>query len=121
MRALLSLERPQEINKLLLLLSVQLIKMFDDLIGLAALASVIPDSFYQVGRPPVMEEEDTLSDAPEGSGSEFIRAGAALRDAIGEALAHVVDDKVREEIRRLIGECGTRISRRAAGNHFARS
>jgi len=49
-----------------------------------------------------MEEEDALSDAPERSGSELVRASAALLDAVREAFAHVVDDKVRVKIRRLI-------------------
>ena len=120
MRALFSLERPQEINNLLLLPSVQLMEMFDDLICLAARALVISDSVYQVGRPSVMEEEDALSDAPEGSGAELVGAGAALRDAVGEAFAHVVDEKVRIKIRRLMGKRSTRAGRGAARNHFAR-
>jgi len=121
MRALFSLERPQEINNLLLLPSVQLMEMFDDLICLAARALVISDSVYQVGRPSVMEEEDALSDAPEGSGAELVGAGAALRDAVGEAFAHVVDEKVRIKIRRLMGKRSTRAGRGAARNHRARS
>jgi hypothetical protein len=32
-----------------------------------------------------------LSDAPERSGSELVGAGTTLRDAVGEAFAHVVD------------------------------
>ena len=60
MRASFSLERPKEINNLLLLPSVQLIEMFDDLICLAARALVISDSAYKVGSPSVMEEEDAL-------------------------------------------------------------
>ena len=120
MRALFSLERPQEINNLLLLPSVQLMEMFDDLICLAARALVISDSVYQVGRPSVMEEEDALSDAPEGSGSELVGAGAALRDAVGEVFAHMVDEKVGEKIRRLIGKRSTRAGRGAARNHCAR-
>ena len=47
MRALFSLERPEEINNLLLLPSVQLIEMFDDLICLAARVLVISDSVYK--------------------------------------------------------------------------
>jgi hypothetical protein len=45
-----------------------------------------------------MEEEDTLSDAPERSGSELVGAGPTLRNAIGQAFAHVVDNKVRVKI-----------------------
>jgi len=121
LRVLFSLERPQEIDDLLLFLRAQFIEAFDDLICLAATASVGPDRFYQVGRPSVMEEEDTLSNAPEGSCSELVGSGAALRDAVGEAFAHVVDEKVREEIRRLMGKRRTWDGSGAARNHIARS
>ena len=94
--------------------------MFDDLICLAAMALVSPDGVNQIGRSPIMEEEDALPDAPQGSGSELIGAGAALCDAVGEAFAHVVNEKVRVKIRRLIGKRGTRTGRGAARNHRAR-
>src|SRR5580704_10259764 len=116
LRVLFSLQRTQEIDDFLLLLRSQPIEMFDDLICLAAKALVISDSFHQVGRPSIMEEEDALSDAPERSGSELVGAGAALRDAVGEAFAHVVDDKVRVKIRRLIGKRDARAGRRATSN-----
>ena len=87
-----SLERPQEINEFLLLLSSQPIEMFDDLVCLAAKTLVISDSLHQVGRPSIVEEEDALSDAPQRSSSELVRAGATLRDAVGESFAHVMDD-----------------------------
>ena|ERR1022692_520432 len=88
------LERPQEIDDSLLLLGAQLIEMFDDLTCLAARTPMISDGVYQVGRPSIMEEEDALSDAPQRSGSELVRPGAPLRDAVGQAFAHVVDQKV---------------------------
>src|SRR5271169_4529486 len=115
-----SLERPQEVDDLLLLLRAQFIEMFNDLTCLAAAALVSFDGVYQVGRPSVMQEEDTLSGAPQGSGSELVGAGAALGDAVGEAFAHVVDEKVREKIRRLIGQRSTWAGRGAARNHCAR-
>jgi hypothetical protein len=90
--------------------------MFDDLICLAAKALVIPDGFQQVGRPSIMEKEDALPDAPERSGSELVGACGTLRDAVGEAFAHVVDDKVRVKIRRLIGRRNARACGGAAGN-----
>ena|ERR1700687_3420982 len=96
------LERPQEIDDLLLLLRSQPIEMFDHLICFAATALVIADGFHQVGRASIMEEEDALSDAPERSGPELVGPGATLRDAVGEAYAHVVDDKVGVKIRGLI-------------------
>src|ERR1700692_1788166 len=66
-----------------------------------------------------MEKEDALSDAPKGSGSELVGAGGTLRDAVGEAFAHVVDQEVRIKIRRLIGKRSTRPGRGAACNHRA--
>src|ERR1019366_8217168 len=68
-----------------------------------------------------MEEEDALSDAPEGSSSELVGAGAALRDAVGEAFTLVVDEQVRIKIRRLMGKRRTRTGRGAACNHRAGS
>jgi len=58
-----------------------------------------------------MEEEDALSDAPERSGSELVGARATLRDTVSEAFAHVVDEKVRVKIRRLIRKRGARAGR----------
>src|SRR5262245_17949122 len=115
-----SLERPQEINDVLLLLSSQPNETFDDLICLAAIDLVISNGFHQVSRPSIMEEEDALSDAPERSGSELVGAGTTLRDSVGEAFAHVVDEKVRVKIRRLIGKRSARAGRRAARDLCAR-
>src|SRR5579864_1179552 len=96
------LERAQEIDDFLLLLSGQPIELFDDLICFAATALVISDGDHEVGRASIVEEEDALSDAPERSGSELVGAGSALRDAVGEGYAHVMDDEVGVKIRRLI-------------------
>ena len=103
----------------LLLLNGQLIEVFNDPIGLAAVALVSLDGINQVGGTSIVEEEDALSDAPERSGSELVGAGATLRNAVSEAFAHVVYEKVRVKIRRLIGKRSTRARRRAARNHFA--
>ena len=78
--------------------------MFDDLIRFAVAALVSFDGVYQVVGPSIVQKKYALSDAPEGSGSELVGAGAALRDAVGEALAHVVDEQVRIKIRGLIGK-----------------
>src|SRR5262249_45449367 len=115
-----SVKRPEEINDVLLLLSSQPIETFDDLICLAAIALVISNDFHQVGRPSIMEEEDALSNAPERSGSEFVGAGTTLRDAVGEAFAHVVDEKVGVKIRCLIGKRSARAGRGAARDLCAR-
>ena len=83
------LERAQKIDDFLLLLNGQPIEVFDDLIGLAAVALVSPNGVNQVGRTPIMEKEDALSDAPERTGPELVGAGAALCNAVGQAFAHV--------------------------------
>ena len=98
------LERAQKIDDFLLFVSLQLIKVIDHLTCLAARALVGSDGLHQVAGPPVMEEENALSDAPQGSGSELVGAGGALRDAVCKAFAHVVDKKVRVKIDRLIGK-----------------
>ena len=74
------------------------------LFGLATGALVVLDSFHQVGGASVVEEEDALPNTPERSGSELIGAGATLRDAVRKTFPHVVDEKVGEEIHRLIGQ-----------------
>jgi len=100
-----------------LLLNGQLIEVFDDFIGLAAVALVSPDGLNQVGGAPIMEEEDALSDAPERSSSELVRAGAALGNAVSQAFAHVVHEQVGEKIRSLIGKRSTRTGGGSARNH----
>ena len=114
------LERPQEIDDFLLFPSAQFVEMLNDLICLTATAPVSSNGVNQVGGPSVMEEEDTLSDTPEGSCPEFVGTGAALGDAVSESFAHVVDEKVGVEIRSLIGKGSTRAGRGTARNHFAR-
>ena len=118
MRSDSSLKRPQEINDVLLLPSSQPIETFDDLVCLAAIALVISNDFHQVGRPSIMEEEDTLSDTPKRSGSELVGAGTTLCDAVGEAFAHMVDEKVRVKIRRLIGKRSVRACRCCAPREY---
>src|SRR5208283_76749 len=100
----LELQRPQEGDEVLLLLRAQPIEMLDHCVRLAATALVSSDGFYQVARTPIVQEENALSDAPERRAAELVGAGAALRDTVCQRCAHVVDKKVREKIRRLIGK-----------------
>lgn len=58
------LERSQKIDNFLLFLDAQLIEILDDFVCFTATAVVSSDGFNQVVGQPVMEEEDTLSDAP---------------------------------------------------------
>ena len=93
---------------MLLLLSAQTVEMFDDPVGLASFALVGADGLHQIGRAAVMEEEDALPDAPQRSGSEFIGSGTAMCNAVGEAVAHVMDEKVGKEMRCLVRQCSAR-------------
>jgi len=50
-----------------------------------------------------MQEEDALANAPQWSRAELIRPGGALKDAIGQVCAHVMNGKIRV---RMIGHVG---------------
>lgn len=114
-------ERAQEIDDSLLLFDAQLIELVDDLVGLAAAAFVSPDGFNQVGSATVVEKEVALADAPERCSPELVWASAALRNAIGEAFTHVVNEQVGPEVRRLVREGSAWDRRGAAGNHLTGS
>src|SRR3984893_8207329 len=113
------LERPQEVDDILLLLSGQPIETVDDLICLAILAPVGFDSLNEIACTSVMEEKNALPDAPERSCSKLIGTCATLRDAVRKISTHVVDEDVGEEIHGFVGERCTRVRRGAAGNHLA--
>lgn len=74
----------------------------DDPIGFAAFAPVSSDSVNQIGCASIMKEEDALTDAPERSRAKLIRSGAALRNAVGKAFAHVVDEEIGPQMRGLV-------------------
>jgi hypothetical protein len=114
-----SLQRTQEIDDFLLLPSSHPFEIFDDPICFTAKALVIADGFHQVGRPSVVEEEKALADAPQGSGAELVWPCGALGDAVGEALAHVMDEQVGVKIGSLIRKGGARIGGGTAGNLYA--
>ena len=70
-------------------------EVVDNSTGLACLALVILDGLIQVGRTSVVEKEDSLPNAPERGGSEFIGSGAALCYTVGQAFSHVVNEDQR--------------------------
>ena len=61
LRALPSLERPQEIDNFLLLLSTQLVETFDDLICLAATTPVSSDGGHHTKRQKSYANASRLS------------------------------------------------------------
>ena len=52
------------------------------------------DRDIQVIGSTVMEEEDTLADAPQRRGSEFVAIGTALRDTVRQSASHVMYGKI---------------------------
>ena len=50
--------------------------------------------------PAVMKKEDPLADTPERRGAKFPTSSQALRHALGQSIAHVMHEQVREEIDR---------------------
>src|SRR5258708_30520795 len=62
------LERAQEVDDVLLLLSGELIETLHDFICLAIAAPVGLDSLHQIASPSVVEEKDALPDTPSRAG-----------------------------------------------------
>src|SRR5882724_5371898 len=57
---------------------------------------MIHDRLVEVRGMPVMEEEDALAQSPQRGCAELAATGIALRDAVGQPSAHVVDGEVAE-------------------------
>src|SRR5215470_20450922 len=61
---------------------------------------MLKDGLKQIRCSSVVQEENTLTDSPERSGPELVRAGLALDDVVREFRAHVVQHQVRKQIDR---------------------
>ena len=111
-----SLQRPQEIQQILLLLRGELVVETDDCVGFRATAGVLLNGMNQpaVGRSgaSIMQKKDTLTETPKGSGAEFVRARAALADVVRQSSSHVMDEQVGEERGSLVGKTGREAGRR---------
>src|SRR3954466_13961916 len=62
---------------------------------------MLADRVFQVVAASVVQKEDALPEAPQRRGAEFPSCGGALRDVVGEPDAHVMQQQVGVEIRRL--------------------
>ena len=91
-----ALQRAQIVEQVLLLRLAECIEVVNHIVGLRwaeapiAGALVSLNRLYEVGRAPVVEEEDPLTEPPEWGGAEFIAIGFALADVVGEAWPHLV-------------------------------
>ena len=63
-----------------------------------------PDGLQQVFRSAIVQEKCSLTEAPQGSRTKFIRPGIALTDIIGKPDSHIVNGKIREQVSLLVVE-----------------
>src|ERR1700730_1397571 len=74
---------------------------------------MVHDRLVEVRGMPVMQQEDALAQSPQRGGAEFAAIGVALRDTVGQALAHIVEGEVAE--RKKCDIVLVRIARSAGG------
>src|SRR5262245_30032861 len=63
---------------------------------------MLKDGLKQIRRPSVVQEENTLTESPERSGSKLVGAGLPLDDVVCEFRAHVVQHQVGKQIDRSV-------------------
>ena len=93
------LPRPQKIKQILFLLLGKRLESSDHAIRFGTCAGMFGYRIHEIFRAPVVQEKDALSKAPQGRGSELIRAGAALGDPIRKICAHVMHKQVGKQMR----------------------
>ena len=98
------LERSQKIQQILLILRPQPEGPSHDSVRLRARAPVFSDRLNQIPGTTVMKEEQSLSQAPEGSAPKFSPFRLSLAYSIGETRTHVMDRKVRVQVDVLVVE-----------------
>ena len=60
----------------------------------AVRASVAFDGLQQVGSTPIMQEEESLANTPQGSRAELIRPRRALTDTVRQVPPHMVEREI---------------------------
>src|SRR6266699_2773169 len=60
------------------------------------------DGLQQIAGPAVVQEEDSLSNAPQRSAPEHVALGGALRDIVRQPGSHMMNQKIRVEVDRLV-------------------
>ena len=96
------LQRPQEVQEMLLVGGRQRLEEADYRVRLRALALVRENRGIEVSRTAIVKEEQSLAEAPERCRAEFVPRGQSLRDAIGEPAPHVVKKQIGKQIHRLL-------------------
>src|SRR5262249_12136728 len=109
-RQTVGLKRTQEMQDVLFLGLWQVLERLDDRVcfggvtsaGAAALMRL--NRLEQVRGAAVMEKKKPPAYPPQGSGAELARASLPLRDPIGQAWPHVMEQQIGEEIDGLIAQ-----------------
>ena len=84
------------------------------------------DRLEEIRGPPIVQEEDALSQAPQGRRPELVALGPALQDIVGQARSHGVHQDVRKQVDGLVPQRShravarrqhRRVTERAADDH----
>lgn len=76
-------ERAQEVQEILLLLRAQAAEeVVDDDVGFRARTGVFSNGIEEIGGTAIVQEENTLTEAPERRRTELVWTSSALRDAV---------------------------------------
>ena len=62
------------------------------------------DGLHQIRGSAIVQEKRSLTEAPQGSRTKFIRPRIALTDIIGKPDSHIVNGKIREQVSLLLVE-----------------
>src|SRR5208282_215310 len=105
------LQRAQKVQNVLNLRRAERVEVVDHGVGfratvlLAGIATalaltgaaetVVSDGLQQVRRASVVQEKQTLTDAPQRSRAELIRPGRALVDTVRQFRAHMMEREIR--------------------------
>jgi len=57
---------------------------------------VSQDGLHQIRGSAIVQEKRSLTEAPQGSCTKFVRTGIALGDTVGEPGSHMVNGKIGE-------------------------
>src|SRR5262252_57762 len=91
---LLGLKRSYEVEESLLIVGTEQVESLDHRMRFRAGAVVELDGLAEVAGAAVVQEEDALAGAPQGSGAEHVARRQTLVDVVRQILAHVVKREV---------------------------
>src|SRR5882724_7698160 len=103
-------KRAQKVQQILLRGIAQMLEVLDDPVRLRwgellrAATGVFLDSLPKIGRAPVVQQKDPLTQTPKRRGAEFVGPGVSLQDVVGELGSHPVHSQIGEQRERLVAQ-----------------